>query len=148
MQNIEYYCALLPSFLSNPLFLVRHTIFDFFMHYSSSSVNFCSMPVAVWPALKRLTTYFIWSGEFELNRDKNANGERECQAPHNIQTRNKHSYPELSEWQALNPFCVISERAIAHLTLFNSVQLGTVSVMALAPKYCSPNPAICVISSK
>lgn len=42
----------------------------------------------------------------------------------------------------LNPFGVISENTIAHLTLFNSVQLGPVPLITLAPKYCSPNRAI------
>lgn len=59
-----------------------------------------------------------------------------------------HSYLGLSEQQASNPFGVISECAIAHLTLFNTVQWGTVPLMAVAPKYCSPNTAMDVLGFK
>lgn len=105
------------------------------------------MLTAVWPLTRGLTANFIWTGECVFDQE----GKRHRRESVTVHTTYRHmlythSYAELSEQQALNPFGIISKCAIAHLT-FNSVQLGTVPLMALAPKYCSPNTEIDVLGS-
>lgn len=63
-----------------------------------------------------------------------------------METHIIHAYTSIQSFQSSKR--VISEYAIAHLTLFSSVHLGAVALMALAPKYCSTNTAIDVLASK
>lgn len=103
------------------------------------------MLAAVWPLASGLAANLIWTGECVFGREGNTKGGRECEQAY---TRLHATYSQLSKQHVLNPFDVISKCVITHLTLFNSMQLGTVPLIALAPKYCSQNTAIDVVVSK